>query len=45
VNTNARLVFQAPETAVYRLVSTAFEQRGSGAYTLAIHEFKAAAEP
>ena len=30
VNTNARLVFQAPKTAVYRLVATGFEQRGSG---------------
>jgi len=44
-NTNARLIFQAPKSAVYRLVATAFEQRGSGAYTLTIHEFKAAMEP
>jgi len=44
VNTNARLVFQAPKTAVYRLVATSFEQRGSGAYTLTVHEFNAAAE-
>jgi hypothetical protein len=45
VNTNARLVFEAPKTAAYRLVATAFEQRGNGAYTLTMHEFNAAVEP
>ncbi len=42
VNTNSRLVFVAPTGGVYRLVATAFEQRGAGPYTLTIREFRAA---
>lgn len=40
VNTNSRLIFEAPADGVYRIVATSFEQRGAGAYTLTIREFK-----
>ena len=40
-NLNSRIVFTAPAAGSYRIVATAFEQRGTGAYTLTIREFAA----
>jgi tetratricopeptide (TPR) repeat protein len=39
VNTNSRVVFTPKEDGTYRLVATAFEQRGTGSYTLTLRFF------
>jgi tetratricopeptide (TPR) repeat protein len=36
---NSRIDFTPPQTGTYRLIATAFGQRGTGAYTLRIREF------
>jgi hypothetical protein len=39
VNRNSRIVFTPKEGGTYRLVATAFQQQGTGAYVLRIREF------
>jgi tetratricopeptide (TPR) repeat protein/Tol biopolymer transport system component len=39
VNLNSRLIFTPQTDGVYRLVASAFEESGSGPYTLTIREF------
>ena len=39
-STNSRLIFTPPADGVYRILATSFQQRGVGAYTLRIREFK-----
>ncbi len=39
VNLDSRIVFTPKEAGTYRLVTTAFQGRGTGAYTLVIREF------
>jgi len=38
-NTNSRILFRPKEDGAYRIVTTSFEQRGVGPYTLTIREF------
>ena len=39
-NTNSQIIYTITENGIYHLVATSFQERGMGAYTLTIREFR-----